>query len=252
MEFRVLGPVGAWSADREIRLNGSKERTVLAALLLAKGRVLSDAQLGEALWGSSRPGTYQAQIYTYASRMRQRLGVVADIVRKGSGYHLRLGAARCDLDVFRELTRAGTAALEREQHGLAADTLHEALSLWRGPTLADVTEHLAAAEAPAIEESRLQALEGRIAADLALRRHDALIAELMGLVNTHPLRERLRAQLVLALYESERQADAIAAYHEGRRRLEDELGVVPGPTLRAAYRTIVTGELSRTFSGLQA
>jgi DNA-binding SARP family transcriptional activator len=243
VEFRILGPVGLWSHDQEIVLNGTKQRTVLAALLLARERVLFDRQIGEMLWGKNPPATYQAQIYTYVSRLRQCLRDYSDIARKGSGYVMRLTAARFDYTYFEELSMLGRTALRERRYGEAAETLRAALDLWRGPTLTDVTEYLAEAESPAIEEARIAATECRIAADLALGRYDQVIAELIGLVGTHPLRERLRAQLMMALYQSGRQADAFAVFHEGRQQLEEELGVFPGAALRKTYQAILAGDL---------
>ncbi|GGQ18001.1 AfsR/SARP family transcriptional regulator [Streptomyces roseolilacinus] len=243
MEFRILGPVGLWLENKEIPLNGTKQRTMLAALLLAGERVLPDHRLGEALWGRNPPGTYQAQIYTYASRLRQHLEDHAEIVRKGSGYLLRIVSGRFDYSEFDALSRAGHTALRRRRYGHAADLLRAALELWRGPTLTDVTEHLGETERPSIEEAYMETLESRISADLALARHVQITSELVGLVRAYPLRERLRAQLMLALYATDRQADAFAVFHEGRRQLEDELGVDPGPALRHTYQAILTGSV---------
>ncbi|MFV2118481.1 AfsR/SARP family transcriptional regulator [Streptomyces sp. Act-28] len=254
MEFRILGPVGLWLENKEIPLNGTKQRTMLAALLLAGERVLPDHRLGEALWGRRPPGTYQAQIYTYASRLRQHLENHAEIVRRGSGYVLRIASGRFDYSEFDALSRAGRAALRERRYGRAADLLRTALELWRGPTLTDVTEHLGETERPGIEEAYMETLESRIAADLALGRHVQITSELVGLVRAHPLRERLRAQLMLALYVTDRQADAFAVFHEGRRQLEDELGVDPGPALRQTYQAILTGGVgeigTEVFTGL--
>jgi DNA-binding SARP family transcriptional activator len=245
MEFRILGPVSVWSGNTEVTLNGTKQRTMLARLLLAEGRVLSDFQIGEMLWDEKPPETYQAQIYTYASRLRQRLGRNVQILRKGCGYTLRLLSGRFDYNEFIRLSQTGRAALQDQRYEEASAALREALALWQGPTLTDVTDHLAEAEGPSIEEARMEALESRITADLALGRHNEITAELVGLLQVHPLRERLRAQLMLALYESDRQADAFAVFHDGRTRLEEELGVDPGMTLRNTYQAILSGDLAR-------
>ncbi|MCY0941373.1 AfsR/SARP family transcriptional regulator [Streptomyces antarcticus] len=247
MEFRILGPVGLWSENSEILLNGTKQRTMLAALLLADERVLPDYQLGEALWGKEPPGTYQAQIYTYASRLRQHLEGHAEIIRKGSGYMMRILSARFDYSDFNTLSQAGHAALWARKYAQAADSLRAALSLWRGPTLTGVTDHLGEIEGPSIEEAQMETLESRISADLALGRHDQLTSELVGLVRTYPLRERLRAQLMAALCASDRQAEAFAVFHEGRRQLEEELGVDPGAALRHTYQAILTGRIDETW-----
>ncbi|MGW1406027.1 AfsR/SARP family transcriptional regulator [Streptomyces sp. NPDC002403] len=243
MEFRILGPVGAWVDGEEIPLNGTKQRTMLAALLLAGERVLPDYRLGEALWGKRPPGTYQAQIYTYASRLRRHLENHVEIMRRGSGYMLRITSGCFDYGDFTTLSHSGRAALREGRYGRAAELLRAALGLWRGPTLTDVTEHLGDTERPSIEEAYMETLESRISANLALGRHAQLTSELVGLVHAHPLRERLRAQLMLALYVGDRQADAFTVFHEGRRLLDEELGVDPGPALRRTYQAILTGSV---------
>ncbi|MEV6230149.1 BTAD domain-containing putative transcriptional regulator [Saccharopolyspora shandongensis] len=167
------------------------------------------------------------------------------IIRQGPGYYLRIGSARFDLHEFEHLSRTGRAALQAQQYEKAAQLLRSALDLWRGPTLTDVTELLAEMERPRIEEARMEALEARIDADLALGRHDRLTAELVGLVNAHPLRERIRAQFMIALYRCDRQAEAFATYQEGRRLLGEEFGVDPSETLKSAYQTILTNDLPR-------
>lgn len=242
MEFRILGPVGLWADGVELPLKGSKQRTMLAALLLAQERVLSDVRLGEMLWGKWRPKTYQAQIYTYVSRLRRHLEGGVRINRQGPGYSLRIGSAGYDFHEFQRLSRTGRVALEARQYHRAADLLHAALRLWRGPTLTDVTDLLSEAEGPSIEEARMEALECRIDAELALGRHEVVKSELVGLVAAHPLRERFRSQLMISLYRSDQQAYAFATYHEGARLLADELGVDPGPTLRGAYHAILTDD----------
>jgi DNA-binding SARP family transcriptional activator len=241
LEFRILGPVGLWVDDSELPLGGTKQRTVLAALLLAHERVLPDHQLGEMLWNKTPPETFQAQIYTYASRLRQHLDGQAEILRKGTGYLLRSRSGQFDYDEFKRRSHAGRTALRERDYHYAAEVLHAALALWRGPTLIDVTEQFATTAGPSIEEARMKTLEYRIAADLALHRNEQITPELMALVGAQPLRERLRAQLMVALYMSDRQADACAVYHAGRQHLEEELGVDPGPTLRMAYQAILTG-----------
>ncbi|MEW2380412.1 BTAD domain-containing putative transcriptional regulator [Micromonospora sp. NPDC047812] len=241
MEFRVLGPVGAWKGDSEVALDGAKQRTVLAALLLAEGRTVPDTRLCELLWGERPPATFAAQLYNYVSRLRKYLGAEVDIVRQWSGYQLRIGAARLDLDEFERLAEAGREALRDGRYAEAAERLHAAMSLWRGPALSNVTEHLAAAEAHRMAEVRMAVLESRIEADLRLGRHVRLVPEITQLVAEHPLHEGLRSQLMTALLHSDRQADALAAYHEGRRVLADELGVDPGPLLTEAYRSILAG-----------
>ena len=224
-------------------LGGVKQRTVLVEFLLAHGRVVSDGRLSALLWAEAPPATASAQIYTYVSRLRKLFDPALEITRYPYGYLMKLGDAWCDHVEFERLSRAGLEALEEERWQTAADRLREALALWRGQAMADVTDHLALSERPLLDEARITALEGRVAADLVLGRHPALIAELTGLVAEQPLRERLRAQLMTALYRCDRQADAIAIYHEGRCVLAEEYGVDPGPVLSATYQAMLTGDL---------
>ncbi|MBO4205381.1 AfsR/SARP family transcriptional regulator [Micromonospora echinofusca] len=244
MEFRVLGPVGAFRDGVEIALDGAKQRTVLAALLLADGRSVSDTRLCELLWGERPPATFAAQLYNYVSRLRKYLGATVDIVRQWSGYQLRTGHARLDIDEFNRLAELGREALRDGRHGEAAGLLHAALDLWRGPALSNVTEHLLGAESHRLAELRMTVLESRIEADLLLGRHVRLIPELTQLVAAQPLHEGLRGQLMTALVRCDRQADALATYHEGRQVLADELGVDPGPALAEAYRSILAGPVT--------
>ncbi|MFG3712393.1 BTAD domain-containing putative transcriptional regulator [Micromonospora sp. NPDC047730] len=241
MEFRVLGPVSAWRDGSEVPLDGAKQRTVLAALLLARGRTVSDAQLCQLLWGEHPPATFAAQLYNYVSRLRRYLGDGVEIVRQWSGYVIRTGGSRLDIEEFERLAGLGRDALRGGRHEEAAQWLHEALALWRGTTLANVTDHLVEAEAHRMSELRTAALEHRIEADLMLGRQAELVLELTDLVAGQPLHERLRSQLMTALLRCDRQADALAVYHEGRRVLADELGVDPGPALVEAYRAVLAG-----------
>ncbi|MEV7438354.1 AfsR/SARP family transcriptional regulator [Streptomyces griseoviridis] len=243
MEFQLLGPVEARDGARRIAVSGTMMRTVLAALLLARGRVVSDGRLSELLWGWDPPATWNAQIYTYMSRLRKLLGPKVDLVRRQPGYQLVADAARVDVVEFGRLERLGRRAMEERRLTQAAETLRQALDLWQGPALANVTPYLAEAELPQLEEARMNALEHRIEADLALGRHGQLTSELTRLVGEFPVRERLRAQLMAALYRCGRQAEALRAYHEGREVLAEELGVDPGPDLTAAYQSLLSREL---------
>ncbi|GIG92125.1 AfsR/SARP family transcriptional regulator [Plantactinospora endophytica] len=245
MEFRILGPVELWRDGHEVPLNGTKQKTLLAALLLARGHVLTDHQLSGVLWGDDMPETQQAQIYTAASRLRRQFDDTAELNRQGSGYLLELRSASFDYQDFVRLSGAGRAAMGEHRYERAAELLDTALALWQGPTLTGVTKLLADAACPRLDEERLDALENRIEAELALGRHARLIPELIGLVGAYPMRERIRAQLMTALYLSDRQAQAFATYQEGCRLLADAFGADPGPTLRNAYQAILTGELAR-------
>ncbi|MGW2964271.1 BTAD domain-containing putative transcriptional regulator [Streptomyces sp. NPDC001220] len=244
MEFRLLGPVEARDGARRIPLSGSKVHTVLAVLLLARGRVVSDERLSGLLWGWSPPTTMNAQIYTYVSRLRKHLGPHVDLIRRQPGYQLVAADAQVDVVEFERLERLGRKALEDRRFEEAADALRRALDLWHGPALANVTPFLTEAELPRLEEARTGALEHRIDADLELARHEGLVPELTGLVAQFPVRERLRAQLMTALYRCGRQADALQVFQEGRQVLAEELGVDPGHDLTTTHQALLSGELS--------
>ncbi|MBC2866191.1 winged helix-turn-helix domain-containing protein [Streptomyces mexicanus] len=243
MEFRVLGPVEAWRGGERIALSGSKMHTVLAAMLLAEERVVSDSRLSALLWGWEPPATASAQIYTYMSRLRKQLGEEVEIVRRPPGYVLRAPGAVVDLVEFRRRERDGRRALAERRFEEAADLLREALGQWRGTALANVTEHMLDAEPAPLEEERMLALESRIEADLELGRHEYVMVELTALVAEYPVRERLRAQLMTSLYRCGRQADALHTYYEGRRVLSEQLGIDPGEALGSTYQAVLEGGL---------
>jgi DNA-binding SARP family transcriptional activator len=244
MDFRLLGPIEAKrGGGSTIPLSGSKVHTVLAALLLSEGRVVSDARLSALLWGWDPPATASAQIYTYMSRLRKHLGTEIEIVRRQPGYVLRAPGAWIDLTEFDRLDRLGREALADRRFEEAGALLRDALELWRGTALANATEQMIEAELPRLEEARMIALESRIEADLAVGRHEQVTAELTGLVAEHPVRERLRAQLMTALYRCGRQADALHTYYEGRAVLADQLGVDPGEALGSTYQAVLGGGL---------
>ncbi|MET9778758.1 BTAD domain-containing putative transcriptional regulator [Streptomyces sp. NPDC006367] len=202
---------------------------------------MSDSRLNFLLWGWEPPATSGAQIYTYMSRLRKLLGDEVRIERRPPGYLLQAPDSAVDMLEFERLDRLGRAALDQRRHREAGALLAEALGHWRGTALANVTEHLADAELPQLEEARMHTLENRIEADLALGRHEQLTAELTGLVAQHPLREKLRSQLMTALYRSGRQSDALQSYYEGRGLLADQLGIDPGEALGATYAAVLKG-----------
>ncbi|MFE4520474.1 BTAD domain-containing putative transcriptional regulator [Kitasatospora sp. NPDC056783] len=243
MEFRILGPVHILADGQEDSLSGTKQRTMFAALVMAGGRAVSDEHLGRMLWDSNPPSTAGAQIHTYASRIRRRVGGEVSLVRIRSGYRLLAQHVPCDLTRFGGLSQSGFQALREQRFELASERLREALACWNGEALADVTDHLIDAERPQLDEARLEVLEARIEVDLILGRHRQLISELTGLVSQHPMRERFRALLMTALYRSERQAEAMSLYLDGRRILADELGVSPGQLLARTYEAILSGEV---------
>jgi DNA-binding SARP family transcriptional activator len=242
--LRILGPVECRRGGTRIDLYGTKLRTALAAMLLARGRVLWDTELAAVLWGSQPPRTAYAQIYSYISRLRRLFGQAVCIERRGSGYALRLGGAWLDYAEFQGLAGRGHDALRDGEYALASGQLRAALDLWPGTALIGVTEFLLEAELPRLAEERVAVVESRIAADLMLGRNYPLVPELTALVQAHPLRERLRALLMTALYASGRQAEAFEAYRVGRDLLSAELGVDPSAVLDNAFRGILAGELS--------
>jgi DNA-binding SARP family transcriptional activator len=241
-EFRILGPVRIYTDGHEDTVNGSKQRTMLAALLLAEGRTVSDDHLSQMLWGEHPPATAPAQIHTYASRIRQHIHPDIHLERIRTGYRMPTTHYTLDYHTFHTHVQAARHATTLHNHTQAAHHLHHALNLWQGDPLADTTEHMTQTEQPHLQEQRLEALELRIEADLILGRQNQLIPELHNLVTHHPLREQLRALLMTALYRAERQADAIALFQDCRRILNEQLGVPPGHLLTRTYQSLLTGE----------
>jgi YVTN family beta-propeller protein len=242
IEFRILGPLEAEDEGRLVPLGGSRQRAVLAILLLHRGEVLSVDRLVDELWGEQPPDTATKTVQVYVSRLRKELG--QDVVlTRGGGYLLDIEPDQLDAERFQRLTAEGRDALERGEARSASELLRQALDLWRGPPLGDLAyEPFARSHIARLEELRLVALEHRIEADLALGKHAALIPEFETLVREHPTRERLRAQLMLALYRSGRQTDALASYRDARRALVDELGLEPTRELQELERAILAQE----------
>ncbi len=217
-QFRLLGPLAVTVEGEPLALGGQKRRALLAALLLEANRIVSRDRLIDALWGEEPPDTARNTIQVYVSQLRKLLPE-GTLETAPPGYRLAVDPEAIDLFRFIQLTR--------------------------GPALADLAwEPLAQGEVVRLEELRLAALEDRIDADLALGRHGQLIGELESLVAEHPLRERLRAQLMLSLYRSGRQADALAVYQRARKALVDELGIEPGEALRKLERAILAQDPS--------
>jgi DNA-binding SARP family transcriptional activator len=239
IEFRILGPLEVEHEGRLAPLGGTRQRAVLAILLLHRGEVVSMDRLVDELWGERPPDSATKTVQVYVSRLRKELGQDAVLTRNG-GYVLDVGPEQLDAEHFERLTADGRAALDRGDAASANELLRQALDLWRGPPLADLAyEPFAQSHIARLEELRLVALEHRIEADLALGNHAALIPELETLVREHPARERLRAQLILALYRSGRQTDALASYRDARRALVDALGLEPSRELRELERAIL-------------
>lgn len=231
MDFRVLGLLEVLDAGEPVELRGNKVRSLLAMLLLHPGMVVSADQLIEALWGEDPPPTAVSTLQTYVSHLRKALG--AQVVQTRSpGYVLAVEADRIDAVCFERLVAEGRA-LASTDPPTAIQRLNMALELWRGPALADfIFEDFARGDIARLEELRVVAIEERTDAELALGNHDQLVGDLRSLVDDHPLRERLRGQLILALYRAGRQAEALRAFSEMRRLLGEELGIEPSPALR--------------------
>ncbi len=248
LELRLLGPLEVLKRGVPVALGGPKPRALLAVLALELGRVVSVDRLVEDLWPGTPPQTAAHAVQVYVSQLRKALGDV--LARQGPGYSLALEPNCVDFHRFTRLTDEGQEELQAGNAAAAAGTLREALALWRGPALADfVYEPFAQADIARLEELRTVALEERIEADLALGRHAELVSELEALVETQPMRERPRAQLMLALYRTGRQADALAAYRETRETLVEELGIEPGPQLKGLEAAILRQDESLLLSG---
>ncbi len=239
MEFRLLGPVEAIADGRPVPLPAAKPRALLALLLLSGGRVVSVDGLIDGLWGDEAPDTAGKALQVYVSQLRKAIG--ADrVVTKPPGYALRVDEGELDLDRFEQLAREGRDLLAEGDAKAASERLAEALALWRGPALAEFRDDPFARDAAArLEDARLGALEERIDADLALGRHAQLVPELEELVARHPARERIAGQLMLALYRSGRQSEALEVYRRTRETLNEQLGIEPGPELRELERAIL-------------
>ena len=252
MEFRILGPLEVCSKGRELSFGGAKQRAVLAILLLHRNEVVSTDRLIDELWGDRPPATAAKTVQVYVSQLRKALRgrsgrdeADSVLVTRAPGYVLRVEPGELDTDRFEQLVEEGRRAIAAGHPQLAARTLLEGLALWRGPALADfATESFAQAEIVRLEEGRVSALEERIDADLTLGRHTELIGELESLVAEYPLRERLRGQLMLALYRSGRQVEALAVYRDARRLLVEELGLEPSQTLQGLQKAILVQDPS--------
>jgi YVTN family beta-propeller protein len=271
MDYRILGPLEVCDGDRRVELGGEKQRALLALLLLHSGEVVQADRLIDDLWGERPPPGAPKALQAHVSRLRKALDSHPDaspgtdghraerssadvLVTRGRGYMLRVVPGELDLERFRCVVEEGRQALAEGDPAQASERLRAALALWRGPPLADFTyETFAQAPIAQLEELRLGALEARIEADLALGCHDQVVGELAALVRQNPLRERLRMQLMLALYRCGREAEALDVYQEYRRGLGEELGLDPSQRLReletAILRRDPSLELPRTSSG---
>jgi YVTN family beta-propeller protein len=240
VDFRILGPLEVADDGRAIPLDAAKHRALLGILLLHPNEVVSNERLIDELWGERPPATAPKIVQTYVSHLRRALGPDS-IVTRPPGYALRIDEEELDALRFRRLVADARDLVARGDHERAGALYARSLALWRGPALADVAlESFGRSEVERLDEERLDALMDRIDCDLALGRHDHLVAELEELVEQHPLRERLRAQLMLALYRSGRQTEALAVYREAHRTLVDEFGLEPARELQELEAAILS------------
>ncbi|MFE0388505.1 BTAD domain-containing putative transcriptional regulator [Streptomyces bungoensis] len=243
-EVRLLGPVEVWEGGRRAPLGGSRPLAVLGALVVHLGEVLSTERLVDFVWDESAPATAGALVATHVSAVRRALSRIgaADVVRtRPPGYVAELDPAQVDARRFERLLSHARAEAASGRPAAAVDVLGEALALWRGPeALEGLPQSFARIESARLAELRLVAREESFELRLGLGREDETIAPLLAHVAAHPLRERPRGQLMTALFRTGRVSDALRAYQEGREILREELGIDPGPRLRALHRAVLT------------
>jgi len=249
MEFGLLGPLSVIDRGSDKTPTAPKQRQMLAVLLLNANHVVSMEQFVYELWERNPPSSAIAALYTYIMQLRRTMGgrPVDDdtpsgrLIRRSRGYQLEVLPGELDLDVFEDRVRAARNALARNENESAAQQLRAALGMWRAQLLVDVTTGpVLNAAIAVIERRRLDAIGQRISADLHLGRHHELIGELSALVYHHATNEDLAAQLMLALYRSGRQADALAAFHVLRRALSEDLGAAPTQRMHQLYMDILS------------
>jgi WD40 repeat protein/DNA-binding SARP family transcriptional activator len=244
MDFHILGSLEVIAEGRVVTVSGSKQQALLALFLLHANETLSTDRLVEELWGRRPPATAAKTLQVHVSRLRKTLangnGSDGLLVTRDHGYQLKLDPERLDAYRFERLVAEGRAELAAGRAERAAVTLERALSMWRGPALGDFGyEPFAEREAARLGELRIGAIEELIDAKLALGRHAEVLGEVDGLIAEHPYRERLRAQKMLALYRSDRQADALQVYQDTRIRLVQDLGIEPGERLRRLEQAVL-------------
>ncbi|WP_262700508.1 MULTISPECIES: AfsR/SARP family transcriptional regulator [Streptomyces] len=249
LRFAVLGPVRAWRGAHELDLGSPQQRVVLAALLLRRGRPVTVAELVDAVWGDEPPPAAVSVLRTYASRLRKVLEPGRDagepprvVVSAADGYLARVPEGSVDLGVFEQRVAEAKKLRATGAMSAAADLLRAALDAWEGTPLAGLPGPLAEAERSRLAEERLATLETRLDTDVRLGRHSEVIAELAALTGEHPLREPLCQLLMLALYRSGRQAEALAVYRRTRGTLAAELGINPSASLRELHGRILTAD----------
>lgn len=245
--YRILGPVEVEWSGGMIPIAAPRQLAVLAVLLIEANRVVSTERLIGQLWGDRSPASARNTVQSLVLRLRRALARgygslgTTTLITRNPGYLIRIRADQLDLHRFEQLSAEGQTELRSGHFQQASATLAEALAVWRGNPFENAAAvRLHEVEACRLRERRLQVLEDRIHADLLLGRHEDLTVELPALIAEHRLREPLYEQLMLALYRSRRQADALLLYQQLRRRLSDELGVEPTPTAQQLYQRILT------------
>ena len=240
MRYGILGHLEVYDGTRMVPVAHGRSRLLLAVLLVHADAPVPSEKLIDSLWGETPPPTASRSLYNLVSGLRKALGPERLITHPRGGYQLSLNGDDLDAARFQMLAAGGRDALAAADAEQAARLLRDALELWRGPAFGELAyATVLVAEVARLEELRLVALEDRIDADLALGRHSELVAELDALIVDHPLRERMRGQLILALYRSGRQAEALDVYRDARRALLDELGLEPSEELQGLQRAIL-------------
>lgn len=243
LQVKILGPVSVVSNGRAVPLGGQRQLRVLSTLALTPGRPVSTAQLIGHLWGDRPPQTAAGQLQTSVWMIRRALAAAdapqSVVQSTSSGYELDTSQCELDSEQFRSAVAAGKKLMRNDLLQEALDRFKEALSLWRGPALATISSSGLQSRAARLEEERVSALQHCVSVEIALGDYEDAIGELTDLIAQYPLREELYANLMLALYLSGRQADALAVYRKARRTLADELGIDPGPKLAGLERSIL-------------
>src|SRR5215210_6320896 len=229
-EYRLLGPLEVVHRGEAVPTGGQRKRALLARLLLEANRTVSIDALVDALWGERLPPTAVKMVHVYVSQLRKVLPA-GSLQTRPPGYRLEVAPEALDLLRFERLRQEAADAMAADDAATASERFQAALSLWRGPALEEFDEPFAAVEAAHLEERRLVAIEDRIDAELALGRDREVVGELQALVASHPLRERPRRQLMLALYRQGRHAEALTTFQELRTVLQEELGIDPSAAL---------------------
>ena len=259
MDFRILGPLEVLDEGRSLALAGSKPRALLALLLLHANETLTTDRLIDELWGERAPAGAAKTLQMHISRLRKALagsdgsGRASPIVTRERGYELALDPEQLDSHRFERLLARGRAELAGDRADSAVRAFEEALALWRGDPLADLAyEPFALPEIARLDDLRIATLEQLIEAKLALGGHAEVVEQLEVLIGEHPYRERLRAQLMLALYRCDRQADALQAYQDARRTLVEELGIEPGERLRELEQAVLAQDPALAWPTVKA